>query len=234
MDFWQHFIAIFISLFVITDPFGNIGIFLSITEGDDASFRRKQAFKGSLYSFLLMFVFFIGGTYIMEFFGITLDGVRIGGGLIVSRIGFSLLSPKEENSHSSDEKQESTKMADISFCPLALPLIAGPGALAVVIAASAKIKEGTSGDDWSAYLAVSLAIAAVSLVTWICLRHSDLLLRVLGVNGMNAITRIMGFLLICIAIQMMITGAEHLLHSWGFISSGAHEAFSQATKHFAF
>ena len=71
---------------------------------------------------------------------------------------------------------------------------------------------------------VILAIAAVSVVTWICLRHSGLLLRVLGVNGMNAITRIMGFLLICIAIQMMITGAEQLLHSWGFISAGAHDA----------
>ena len=234
MDFWQHFIAIFISLFVITDPFGNIGIFLSITEGDDESFRNKQAFKGSLYSFGLMFVFFVGGTYIMEFFGITLDGVRIGGGLIVSRIGFSLLSPKEEDSHSADEKQESTKKADISFCPLALPLIAGPGALAVVIAASAKIREASNSPNWSAYVAISLAIASVSLLTWLCLRHSGLLLRILGVNGMNAITRIMGFLLICIAIQMMITGAEHLLHSWGFISEGAHNAFSQATKHFAF
>ena len=62
MEFWHQFIAIFISLFVITDPFGNIGIFLSITDGDDEAFRRKQALKGSIYSFVLMFIFFIGGT----------------------------------------------------------------------------------------------------------------------------------------------------------------------------
>ena len=234
MDFWQQFIAIFISLFVITDPFGNIGIFLSITDGDDATYRRTQALKGSIYSFLLMFIFFIGGTYIMEFFGITLDGIRIGGGLIVSRIGFSLLSPKQENSHSLDEKDESRKKSDISFCPLALPLIAGPGALAVVIAASAKISSESGDDMWFSYAAISLAIAAVSVLTWLCLRHSGLLLRMLGVNGMNAITRIMGFLLICIAIQMMITGTEHLLHGWGLISNGAHAAFTEATKHFAF
>ena len=234
MEFWHQFIAIFISLFVITDPFGNIGIFLSITDGDDEAYRRKQALKGSIYSFVLMFVFFIGGTYIMHFFGITLDGIRIGGGLIVSRIGFSLLSPKEEDSHSEDEKDESKKKSDISFCPLALPLIAGPGALAVVIAASAKI--GTEAGDamWFSYVAISLAIAAVSFLTWLCLRHSGLLLRLLGVNGMNAITRIMGFLLICIAIQMMITGSEQLLHSWGLIADDAHHAFSKATKSFAF
>lgn len=234
MEFWQQFIAIFISLFVITDPFGNIGIFLSITEGDDEKSRRRQAFKGSLYSFVLMFVFFIGGTYIMHFFGITLDGIRIGGGLIVSRIGFSLLSPKEDDAHSPDEKSESKKKADISFCPLALPLIAGPGALAVVIAASAKIGIESGDQIWLSYVAISLSIAAVSLVTWLCLRHSGLLLRILGVNGMNAITRIMGFLLICIAIQMIITGSEHLLHGWGLIDDKAHHAFAAATKKFAF
>jgi multiple antibiotic resistance protein len=234
MEFWHQFIAIFISLFVITDPFGNIGIFLSITDGDDAQYRRTQALKGSIYSFLLMFVFFIGGTYIMHFFGITLDGIRIGGGLIVSRIGFSLLSPKEEDSHSKDEKDESKKKADISFCPLALPLIAGPGALAVVIAASAKIGSQGGNDVWYSYIAISLAIASVSFLTWLCLRHSGLLLHLLGVNGMNAITRIMGFLLICIAIQMMITGTEHLLHSWGMISDNAHHVFSSSTKSFAF
>jgi multiple antibiotic resistance protein len=230
MDFWQHFITVFISLFVITDPFGNIGIFLSITDGDGEAFRRKQAFKGSLYSFLLMFVFFVGGTFIMQFFGITLDGIRIGGGLIVARIGFSLLSPKEDNSHSSDEKHESQAKQDISFCPLALPLVAGPGALAVVIAASAKI--GTF--SWLPYLAITLAIFLTSLFTWICLRFSGRLLGFMGVTGMNAITRIMGFLLICIAIQMIITGSENLFFEWGFISPEIHEHTNAISKHFPF
>ena len=234
MEFWHQFIAIFVSLFVITDPFGNVGIFLSLTEGDSEQFRQKQALKGAVYSFFLMFVFFIGGTYIMEFFGITLDGVRIGGGLIVSRIGFSLLSPKKEDSIAEGKKVQSKSMVDISFCPLALPLIAGPGALAVVIAASAKIRAGGSIDLWWAYAAISLAIAAISVLTWICLRNSGFLLHLLGVNGMNAITRIMGFLLICIAIQMMITGVEHLLYGCGMISGDAHSVYSAATKHFAF
>lgn len=229
MDFWQHFIAIFVSLFVITDPFGNIGIFLSITDGDDEAFRRKMAFKGSLYSFLLMFVFFAGGTYIMNFFGITIDGIRIGGGLIVSRIGFGLLNPKEDRAAAHDRSDTPEKM-DISFCPLALPLIAGPGALAVVLAASAKIETFA----WSPYLSITMAILATSLFTWLCLRFSVKLLHVMGVTGMNAITRIMGFLLICIAIQMIITGTENLLYEWGFIEANVHEKISNVTKHFAF
>ena len=104
----------------------------------------------------------------------------------------------------------------------------------MVIAASAKIGTESGDQMWFSYIAISLSIAAVSLVTWLCLRHSGLLLRLLGVNGMNAITRIMGFLLICIAIQMIITGSEHLLHSWGLIDDKAHHAFSTATKKFVF
>jgi len=229
MDFWQHFIAIFVSLFVITDPFGNVGIFLSITDGGDEAFRRKMAFKGSLYSFLLMFVFFAGGTYIMSFFGITIDGIRIGGGLIVSRIGFGLLTPKEDRSVDADGPGSSPKQ-DISFCPLALPLIAGPGALAVVLAASAKIETFA----WSPYLSITMAILATSLFTWLCLRFSVRLLHLMGVTGMNAVTRIMGFLLICIAIQMIITGTENLMYQWGFIETSVHEKISTMTKHFAF
>jgi multiple antibiotic resistance protein len=176
-----------------------------------------------------MFVFFAGGTYIMSFFGITIDGIRIAGGLIVSRIGFGLLTPKENRSVDADGPGASPK-EDISFCPLALPLIAGPGALAVVLAASAKIETFA----WSPYISITMAILATSLLSWLCLRFSVRLLHFMGVTGMNAITRIMGFLLICIAIQMIITGTENLMYQWGFIAPGVHEHICTITKHFAF
>ncbi len=217
MDFLHDFLAIFIALFVITDPLGNVGIFLSITEGDDLATRHRQARKAALYVFLLLFVFFVAGTYIMHFFGITLNGIRVGGGLIVAGVGFGLMNSDPEEKHSGEAREESAAKPDVSFTPLALPLIAGPGALAVVIAASAK----AHGFDVERYGAITLAILATALLNWLCMREAPAVLRVLGKNGMGAITRIMGFLLICIAVQMIILGSEGVLTDWGLVAASA-------------
>lgn len=217
MELWHDFLTIFIALFVITDPLGNVGIFLSITEGDSLAMRRQQARKGAIYVFFLLFVFFVGGTFIMRFFGITLDGIRIAGGLIVAGVGFGLMHPKAETRHSGEEREESVAKQDVSFTPLALPLVAGPGALAVVIAASAKV----DGFEWGPYGAISLAILVTAALNWICLREAPLLQKWMGKNGMNAVTRIMGFLLICIAVQMVIVGSHGVLADWGLVADRA-------------
>jgi len=210
----ELFLGAFVSLFVITDPLGNVGIFLSITEGDNQATRHRQALKGSIYAFFLLAAFLYAGTHILDFFGITLDAVNLGGGLIVGYIGWRLLHPKEKRKATQKEEEESKASEDISFCPLALPLIAGPGAIAVVIAQGSKL---TDSDGiavlhaegiavWQGWVAVTAALIAAMAVTWLVLRASGVVLRVLGMTGMNAVTRIMGFLLVCIAAQMMITG----------------------------
>lgn len=212
----ELFLGAFVSLFVITDPFGNVGIFLSITEGDDEATRRKQAFRGNLYALLLLLAFLYGGTYILEFFGITLNAVNLGGGLVVGYIGWGLLHPKEKRKQGPKEEQESKASEDIAFCPLALPLIAGPGALAVVIAQGSKLTDAQRVSElvasglaiWEGWVALGLAVVAAMFVSWICLRSASVVLRVLGTTGMNALTRIMGFLLVCIAAQMIISGID--------------------------
>jgi len=220
---FELFIGAFVSLFVITDPFGNVGIFLSITEGDDAVTRRKQAFRGNLYALILLLAFLFGGTYILEFFGITLDAVNLGGGLVVGYVGWGLLHPKDKRKHTDKEEMESKASEDISFCPLALPLIAGPGAIAVVIAQGSRLTDPVSSlalekegvDTWEGWLTLGLAVLAAMIVSWLCLRSSGVVLRVLGTTGMNALTRIMGFLLVCIAAQMMISGATGVAKTIG-------------------
>jgi len=222
MELWHDFLTIFIALFVITDPLGNVGIFLSITDGDSLAVRRQQARKGAIYVFLLLFVFFVGGSFIMRFFGITLDGIRIAGGIVVAGVGLGLMHPKAETKHTGEEREESVEKEDVSFTPLALPLIAGPGALAVVIAASAKV----DGFHWGPYAAISLAVLATAALNWICLREAPVLQSWMGKNGMNAVTRIMGFLLVCIAVQMIIVGSHGVLIDWGL----AAEPISGAAK----
>lgn len=206
----QEFGVVFAALFVITNPLGNLGVFVSITKGDTEEFKKMQALKAALFSFALLFVFFIGGRFILEFFGITIDGIQIGGGIIIAKIGFGLMAGKKEHASSSKEHQEAIDMEDVSFCPLAMPMVAGPGGLAVVLSVANKAEM-----VWLDYVSITAAIASACIVIWICFRESSLVAKWLGETGMTAITKIMGFILICIAIQMIITGTGGVLESWG-------------------
>jgi multiple antibiotic resistance protein len=210
MSPFHEFSIVFAALFVITNPLGNLGVFVSITHGDSEAFKKQQAMKAAFYSFCLLFVFFIAGKYILEFFGITIDGIQIGGGIIIAKIGFSLMSGTKHHATSKEEQKEAIEMEDVSFCPLAMPMIAGPGGLAVVLSVANK-----SNMQVSDYISVTCAIAAACIVIWICFRESTLVAKMLGETGMAAITKIMGFILICIAIQMIITGTAGVLEGWG-------------------
>ena len=210
---FHEFAMVFAALFVITNPIGNLGVFISITEGDSETFRKQQAKKAAIYSFGLLFVFFIGGRYILEFFGITISGIQIAGGLIIARFGFSLLSGTKHHASSGTEAKEAKDKEDVSFCPLAMPMVAGPGGLAVVLSVSNK-----TDLQLMDYVAVSAAIAACCFIGWICFREAKWAAKLLGETGMTAITKIMGFILICIAIQMLITGIGTILRGWGIAS----------------
>lgn len=203
--FTAEFIAILVALFVITDPLGNVGIFLSLTPNDTTACRRSQAFKANIYATIILLVFLFGGPYILEFLGITLHAVDIGGGLIVGAIGWKLVQAKENRKGQGNAADaEARDSEDIAFCPLALPLIAGPGAIAVVIAAGRE----AMNNGWEYWVAATTGTIAAMLVSWICMREAEVILKVLGQNGMNALTRIVGFLLVCIATQMIIVGVR--------------------------
>jgi multiple antibiotic resistance protein len=206
----QEFGVVFAALFVITNPLGNLGVFVSITKGDSEKFKKQQAFRAALYSFALLFVFFVGGKYILEFFGITIDGIQIGGGIIIAKIGFGLMAGKKAHAASKEEHEEVVQMEDVSFCPLAMPMVAGPGGLAVVLSVANK-----ANMQMVDYAAITAAIAAACVVIWICFRESSVVAKILGETGMTAITKIMGFILICISIQMIITGTGGVLAEWG-------------------
>lgn len=203
--FTTEFIAIVVALFVITDPFGNVGIFLSLTEGDSLSHRKSQALWGNFYALILLLVFLFGGPYILSFLGITLHAVDLGGGLIVGAVGWGLIRAKEDRQCQGDKaREEALSQPDISFCPLALPLIAGPGAIAVVIAAGRHAMEHGA----AYWIAATCGTVAAMIISWVCLRQAHWVLRVLGHNGMSALTKIVGFLLVCIAAEMIVTGAR--------------------------
>lgn len=197
------------ALFPIANPFGNAAIFLSITPGEKTAQRRSQALKGSLYMLGILVVFFVGGNLLMRFFGITLDGIRVAGGLVVARVGFRLMNPRKEDTHSPDEEAEARAKPDISLSPLGIPLLAGPGSMAVVMGLSAN-HAGAFEPGMAGILA---GITAVCLTCWLMLREAELVLRVLGVNGANALTKIMAFLLLAIGVQLTLDGAGDWLRA---------------------
>lgn len=198
-------ISTYVILFPITNPLGNAAVFLSITKGEKEATRSKQAFRGALFMFLILETFFLFGTAIMSFFGISLIAIRIAGGVVISRISLGLLNPQKENSHSDEEHAEACEKPDISFTPLAMPLLAGPGAIATIIALAVK------QDNTPVHMVgVSCGILLSAITCWIALRESHWLMKLIGVNGANALTRIMGFLLLCIGVQMLISGIQQI------------------------
>ena len=209
MDEMHFFIGMLISLFVIADPFGMVPVFLSLTDGAERKWCNTQARKCAIYVFILMTVFFLGGSWVLEFFGFTVHAVELAGGLIVGSIGWSCMNPKPPLSD--NEHAECRERADISFVPLAMPIIAGPGAIAVLLTKASHLHN----DDASllAWGLGMLAILAVSISTWACFRSAEIVHKVLGPSGLKAMTRIVGFILICIAAQMVIEGVVGLVHA---------------------
>jgi multiple antibiotic resistance protein len=207
MDNLIHIFLITLStLFPITNPLGNAGIFLSLTADQDKATKRRQALRGAVYMFIILQVFFLGGSYLLNFFGLSLDGIRIAGGILIAKYGFDQLQPRRETTHTDEEHAEAREMKDISFSPLAMPLLAGPGAIASVIGISSMINQTIQ-----CYAMVSLGIVVTCFICWIILRESQYLMDLLGINGANALTKIMGFLLLCIGVQLAVNGIQEII-----------------------
>lgn len=188
------------ALLPIVNPFAAATLFMAITEGQDQRTRDEQATKGVIYMIAILGVFLLAGTLIMSMFGISLPGVRIAGGILIGGVGFKMLYPPDEGELTEEERRESRSKTDISFFPLAMPSLSGPGSIAVTLSLATLVTH------WWEYLAIFLGILMVAGMVYVALRLSGNLTRVLGVNGVHAMTKIMGFLIFAIAIQFVVNG----------------------------
>ena len=151
----------------------------------------------------------------MVFFGISIPGIRIAGGMVIGILGFRMLFP-DEGRTSQKGKKEAFQKNNISFSPLAMPSLAGPGAIATVITISSSIDGRHGYDKVFAFTGVILAIFITAIVSWLVLRSAGFVSRILGVNGVDSLSRIMGFFLICIGIQFAIIGVQDLISDSGY------------------
>ncbi len=193
-------IATVVALLPIINPFSTAPMFLAITEGDSEAERQEQARKAVIYMVCILVAFLIGGSFIMQFFGLSLPGLRIAGGILVAGVGMRMLYPKDDIDQTNAERQESKRKRDVSFTPLAMPSLAGPGAISVTIGLT------SLATNWLHFLAIIVGILLVAAMVYITLRLSTRLVGVLGVNGLHAMTKIMGFLILCVGVQFIVNG----------------------------
>ncbi len=194
-------IASFASIISVANPLATVPVFASLTEQNTYDERRFIAKKATIFMFLILTIFLFLGTYIISFFGISLPGIRIAGGLIILRAAYAMLTPGEGNRKMSEEDKESAKSKDdISFSPLAMPLLSGPGSIAVVIGLAS---EAASAVD---LIIITAAIFSSAIVTYTLLRLAPFSAHYIGPAGMSAITRLMGFIVMAIAVQFILSG----------------------------
>jgi multiple antibiotic resistance protein len=200
--FWELILGTIIALLPLINPLASAPTFLAITEGDSRERRMEQLRHACFYMVAILVSFLIGGTFIMGFFGISIPGLRIAGGLLVAGIGSTMLMGPARGPNKGDSVAEAEARAkrDISFSPLAMPMLSGPGSIAVTIGFT------SLATHWSDYVAIILGIVIVALISYATLALSERVVRVIGVNGMNALSKVMGFLILCIGIQFVVNG----------------------------
>jgi multiple antibiotic resistance protein len=190
-------------LLPIMNPFSTLPLFLTLTNGMSERKKNREAMMACLYSLGLLTGFLFLGAAIIDFFGISVPGIRVAGGLIISLIGFKMLFAV---SSSSGEDGKAAQDRDIAFTPLAMPSLAGPGSLSVVLTAAPQIERLNPADSRSAYVGVTVGLVIVVLIAFLVLRAASPLAKLLGPAGIDAMTRIFGFLLVAIGMQFLLTG----------------------------
>ncbi len=192
-----------IALLVTLDPLGTGPVFAALTRGSEAAYRRRMAVKGVVIAAGILFVFAFGGEILLRALGIGFPAFRIAGGILLLLLAIDMVfaRPSGLRSTTAGEEAEATLRADISVFPLAIPLIAGPGALTTVL-----LLMGQADGDPLRQAVVLGVLSLVLVLMLVTLLAAGWVSKVLGVTGINVIDRVLGILLAALAVQFVIDG----------------------------
>lgn len=212
------FLLAFPSLFSIINPIGGALIFYGVTKGFSPADKEKVAALVGVYSLLIMFGALWAGAYVLRFFGVSIDALRIAGGTVVALSGWRLLTSAEPHPDRKDHERAEARGSDgdpmqLAFFPLTLPFTAGPGTIAVAITIGAE--RPSSGVGLVAFfLGASVAAVANAVLIWILYRSADRLTNFIGPTAQAVIVRLTAFLLMCIGVQILVTAVGDLVAHW--------------------
>lgn len=201
------FLSIFGALFSVMNPLGTVPIFVSLTEGDTQKEINKTSLLTSINVFVILVISFFLGKYVLAFFGISLNALKIAGGLVIASSGFALLKGEFSKNRGMNKKHKDAahERERISLTPLAIPMMAGPGSISLLIGLN---EQYSSTSQISTIL---LAVMVVCLICYAMMRGSQYIIRVLGPNGINSISRIIGFIVIALGIEYLWAGIYSLI-----------------------
>lgn len=201
------FILVFASLFSVVNPLGAIPVYLALTPDYTRQERSKSSLLISLYFILILLSFFFFGSYILSFFGISINSLRIAGGLVIFNSGFALLNGKfERNRVGKKVTDEAKTKEDISFAPMAMPMLSGPGSISLLISLYSQY------DSFEERGLIAAVVVFTGLVIFLILKGAPILFKILGHGGLRAISRIMGFLVMAIAVEYIVGGIVSLVN----------------------
>lgn len=209
----ELFLLSFGALFSIMNPLGTVPVFVGLTKEQSKKERAITAFWTAIDVFAILLLSFFVGKYILSFFGISLNALKIGGGLIIASSGFALLTGKFREHKGMKRKvvQEDIHNREaISLTPLAIPMLAGPGAISLLIAYN---QEYQMTQD---ILIILGAITFMSLTIYFILKSAHLIVKFLGASGINALSRIIGFIVIAIGVEYIIVSVVNIISTIKF------------------
>ena len=194
----------FTSFFTLTNPLGTMPVFLTMTNGLSDDDRKNIVKRATVISFIILMAFTFCGQFLFKFFGISTNGFRIAAGIIILKIGYDMLQARYTNTKLKDEEIKAYAN-DISITPLSIPMLCGPGAIANGIILM------DDADNWVLKVTLVSVIAIVYILTYIILRLSTRLVKFMGETGNNVMMRLMGLILMVIAVECFVGGVKPIL-----------------------
>jgi multiple antibiotic resistance protein len=203
-------LLVFVALFPIVNPLGVAPIFLAMTPDYTVEERALLAWRVTMNAFILLVASVATGTYVLEFFGLSVPVVQVGGGLIVSSLGWRLL--QSPGAIETLKTATAPRDSNLAFYPLTMPLTVGPGAISVAITIGANHPDSVRSLLINVP-AILIGVTLVSASVFVAYRYADRLTRVIGRTGMSVLLRLTAFILLCIGVQIVWNGARALLRS---------------------
>ncbi len=193
----------FTSLFAIVDPFAALPVFLALTGHESAARRSEISKRAAVTVFTVLAVFATGGQLLFRFFGISVAGFKIAGGILLLGVALDMMGAKHSATKTTPgEEEEAAARTDVGLVPVGIPLLSGPGAIASAMLLSSR------ADSYADKGALYAVIALVALVCFVVLRSATAIGRFLGTTGMNVINRVMGLILAAVAVEFVLDGVK--------------------------
>ncbi|MCE5270728.1 NAAT family transporter [bacterium] len=210
MQLWNDYFRLFIGILAIVNPIGAIPVILGATEGQDRAARRRTVKTASLTVLCTLLAVTWIGHAVLNFFGIGIPAFRVGGGILILMMSISMLYARPNKfKHGPDEARYAHDSDSVGVVPIGIPLLSGPGSIALVIVETQRIP------GLGHQVLMSLAVLLVGVTVWVVLSLSDPIGRRLGRTGINIATRLMGLLLAAIAVEFIAAGALELFPGLG-------------------